>query len=88
MFPVVVYVQLCAPVPFVHPVHVFTKHVPVVIVLLLPHTGVFHVAKFVIAVQSVLHDWFPVPLFVFPASHAVHVLLPVAFVYDPATHAV
>ena len=68
--------------------HVFTKHVPVVIVLLLPHTGVCHVAKFVIAVQSVLHDWFPVPLFVFPASHAVHALLPVAFVYDPATHAV
>ena len=84
--PVVLYVQLSAPVPFVQALHVSTKQVPVDIVLVADaHTGVFHVFKFVIDAQDVLHDVFPVPVLYLPAAHAVHAPAPAAL-YDPATH--
>ena len=92
---VVVYVHVAAPVPVAQVLHVFTKHVPVDIVLLeLFHVWVFQVLRFEIAVHAVEHVVFasvlnavPVPAVVLPAGHAVHVL-ELALLYEPVAQAV
>ena len=56
LLPLVLTLHVAAPVPFTHALHVSNKHVPVLIVLFVAHTGCFHVAKFVMLVHAVEHD--------------------------------
>ena len=80
--------QLVTPVPLLHASQVSTKQVPVDIVLFeLFHTGVFQVAKWLIAEQFVVQLLLPVPVLYLPAAHAVQLVAPTPL-YDPVTHAV
>ena len=82
------YVHVSAPVPSSHGWHVSSKHVFGVTVLSVDQTGVFHVARLVIAAQFVVHAGFVVPVFVLPGSHGVQILDPIEPAYEPWAHAV